>query len=101
MVGADVTEDVEYMQNDMKSYYLSSYMLKPYHLLTQYFEKNRTAHEILFKHICNFGEREDWREGRIVVSYYLDVETTKYRCRILNSTFLKLFYRLYNEGFCC
>ena len=52
-------------------------MPKTSHLLTQ---------EKLFKHMCNFGSRVECREGRIVVSYYLDVDTTKYQCRLLNHT---------------
>ena len=35
--------------------------------------------------MCNFGSREKWREGIIVVSYYLDVKTTKNQCRLLNT----------------
>ena len=58
-------------------------MVKTSHLLTQFFDNNRTAHENLFKHMYNFGE---CREGRIVVSYYLDVDTTKYQCHLLNPT---------------
>ena len=36
--------------------------------------------------MCNFGVRSEYREGIVVVSSYLDVETTKYQCRILNPT---------------
>ena len=61
-------------------------MLKTSKLLTQGFEKNRTAQEKLFKHMCNFGSRADWRKGRSVFSSYLDVETTKDQCRLLNPT---------------
>ena len=84
LVGAGVTEEVGDMQNSFKSSSLSSYILKPPQLLTQVFGNNRTAHEKLFKHMCNFGSREDWRKGRRVVSSYLDVETTKNQCRILD-----------------
>ena len=45
-----------------------------------------TNQEKLLKHMCNFGARSEWREGRRVVSSYLDVETTKYQCRLLNPT---------------
>ena len=76
------------MQKVFKSYFLSSYMLKPYHLLTQGFGNNRTAQDNLFKHMCNFGARSDWREGRRAVSSYLDVGTTKDQCRLLNTTTL-------------
>ena len=36
--------------------------------------------------MCNFGAREDWRKGRIFFSSYLDVETTKDQCRLINPT---------------
>ena len=36
--------------------------------------------------MCNFGSGEDWRKGRSVISYYLDVETTKDQFHILNPT---------------
>ena len=74
------------MKKSVKYSSILSYMLKPSHLLTQGFEKNRTAQEKFFKHMCNFGAREEWREGRIVVSYYLDVDTIKYKWRLLNPT---------------
>ena len=61
-------------------------MLKPSQLLTHGFENNRTAQEKLFKNICNLGSRAEWRKGRSVISSYLDVETTKYQCRLLNPT---------------
>ena len=63
-----------------------SYMFEPSHLLSQVFGKNITAHEKLYKHMCNFGAQAEWREERIVVSSYLDVDTTKYQCRLLNTT---------------
>ena len=62
------------------------YMLKPYNLLTQGFENKRTAQENIFKHMCKFGAREEWWEGIILVSSYLDVETTKYRYYLINPT---------------
>ena len=74
------------MQKDLNSFYLLSYMLKLSKLITQVFQNNRTAQEKLFKHMCNFGSREEWRKGRIVISSYLDVETTKDQCRLLNPT---------------
>ena len=63
-------------------------MLKPSKLLTHGFENNRTSHEKIFKHMCNFGSRAEWRKGRSVINSYLDVETTKYQCRLLNTTTL-------------
>ena len=36
--------------------------------------------------MCDFGSREEWRKGRRVVSSYLDVETTKDQCRLINPT---------------
>ena len=57
LVGADVTEQVLYMQKALKYSSIFSYMLKPSKLLTQGFGNNRTAHEKLLKHMCNFGSR--------------------------------------------
>ena len=74
------------MQKPLKYSFLSSYLPKHSHLLTQGFEKNRTAQEKLFKHMCNFGAREEWRKFRRVVNSYLDVDITKYQCHILNPT---------------
>ena len=59
LLGAGVTEEVADMQKALKSSSISSYMLKPSHLLTQGCGNNRTAHEELFKHMCNFGAQED------------------------------------------
>ena len=61
-------------------------MLKTSQLITQGFGNNMTAQEKLFKHMCNFESRAEWRKGRSVVSSYLDVETTKYQCCLLNPT---------------
>ena len=63
MVGSGVTEEVEDMEKAMKSSSLSSYMLKPSHLLTQRFENNRTVQDKLFKHMCNFGNRNSGVSG--------------------------------------
>ena len=86
LVGAGVTEEVGDMQKALKSSFILSCMLKPSKLLTQGFENNRTAQDKLFKHMRNFGSRAEWRKGRRVVSSYLDVETTKDQCRLLNTT---------------
>ena len=64
-------------------------MFIPSNLLTHGFKKNRMAQEQLFKQLCNFGAQAWWWKERIVVSFYLDVETTKYQCRLLNTTPLK------------
>ena len=74
------------MQKALKSSYLSYYVLKPSHLLTQGFEYNRTAQEKLFKHIFNLRERAEWKEGRRVVSYFIDFDTTKDQFRLLDPT---------------
>ena len=74
------------MQKALKYSSLLSYMLKPSHLLTQSFENSTTAQDKLLKHMCNFGASAKWREGRRVVSSYLDVDTTKDQCRLLNPT---------------
>ena len=84
LVGAGVTENVGDMYKALKSSYILSYMLKPSHLLTQGFGNNMIEQDKLFKHVCNFGSREELRNGRRVVSYYLAVDTTKYQCRLLN-----------------
>ena len=88
LVGADVTEEVGDMKKALKCSSFLSYMLKPSHLLTQYFGENRTAQEKLFKHICNFGARKDCMEGIRVVSSYIDDDTTKDKCCLLNPTTL-------------
>ena len=77
LVGAGVIEEVGDMQKALKYSSLSSYMLKPSHLLTQLFGNNWTAQEDLFKRMCNFGAWSEWREGIRVVGSYLDVDTTK------------------------
>ena len=76
------------MQKALISSSILFYMLKPSHLITWGFENNMMAQEKLFKCMCNFGTIENWREGISVVSPYLDVETTKDQCRLLNPTFL-------------
>ena len=63
MVGSGVTEEVEDMEKAMKSSSLSSYMLKPSHLLTQRFENNRTVQDKLFKHMCDIGNRNSGVRG--------------------------------------
>ena len=77
LVGAGVTEEVGDMHKALKPYFISSYMLRPYHLLTQGFGNNSTTQDDIFKNMCNFGARSEWREGRRVVSSYLDDDTTK------------------------
>ena len=54
LLGAGVTEEVQDIQKALKSSSLLSSKLKPSKLLTQGFERNRTAQEKLFKHMCNF-----------------------------------------------
>ena len=36
--------------------------------------------------MCNFGSQAEKREGRRVVSYYIDSDTTQDQCRLLNPT---------------
>ena len=74
LVGAGVTQEVQDMQKALKSSCILSCILKPSILLTQGFENNRTIQEKLFKQMCNFGSRAEWRMGRSVISSYLDVE---------------------------
>ena len=73
-----VTEDVEEMQRVVKYSSISSYLLKPISLLTQGFNTNNKAQEKLFKHMCNFGARSEWRNERRAVSSYIDVEISNY-----------------------
>ena len=86
LVGVGVTEEVGDIQKALHYSSLLSYMLKPSNLLTHGFGNNMTAQEKLLKHMCNFGSLAKWREGRRFVSSYLDVETTKDQCRLLNPT---------------
>ena len=86
LVGGILTEEVQDMQKALNYSSILSYMLKTSKLLTQGFENNRTAQDKLFKHMCNFESRAEWMKGRSVISSYLDVETTKDQCRLLNST---------------
>ena len=55
LVGAGVTEEVADMQKALKYSFIFPYMLKPSHLLTHGFDNNRTAHNNILKHMCNFG----------------------------------------------
>ena len=77
---------MEDIQKDLKYSSLLSYMFKPPRLLTHGFDNNRTSLEKLLKHMCNFGAQEKWMEGRIFFSSYLDVDTTKDQCHLLNNT---------------
>ena len=87
-VTQSVTEEVEEVQQVLKYSSLSSNMLKPPSLLTQVFDKNKKAQEKLFKHMCNFGARTEWRNGRRAVSSYLDVDISNYQYRMVNTTSL-------------
>ena len=62
------------MQRVVKYSSLSLFILIPTYLLTQGFNKNKKAQENLFNHMCNFGSRSEWRNGRIVVSSYINVD---------------------------
>ena len=86
LVGAGITEEEGDMQKALKSSSISSYILKPSHLLTQGFGENMTSKDKLFENFFNFGERAEWREGIRVFSSYLDVDITKDQYRLLNTT---------------
>ena len=79
----DVTEvekkDVEEVHQDLKYSYLSSYMLKPTSLLTHRFKDNKKAQGNLFHHMCNFGARAVWRNGRTPIRSYIDIDSRKYK----------------------
>ena len=83
------TDQVEEVQPVVKYSSLLSYMLKPTSLLTQVFNKNKKAHENIFKHMCNFGAWAEWRNGRRAVSSYLDVEISNDEYRLFNITRLE------------
>ena len=74
------------MQRVVKYSSLSSYMLKPLYLITHGFNKKKKAQEKLFNHMCNFGSREEWRNGRRSVSFYPDVEISNDQYRLVNPT---------------
>ena len=80
------TEEVEEVQRVVKSYSISSYMLKPTSLLTQGFNKNKKAQQKLFNHMCNFGARKEWRNGRRSARSYLDVDINNDQYRLVNPT---------------
>ena len=54
---------MEKVQRVVKYSSLSFYMLKPPSLLTQGVNMNNKAQEKLFKHMCNFKARVEWRNG--------------------------------------
>ena len=77
---------MEEVQHAFKSPYLFSYTLKPIYLLKQVFNRNNISRYNLFKNMCNFGAHGVWINGRIAVSYYIDVDTSKDQYRLLNTT---------------
>ena len=80
------TEEVEEVQRVFRFSSLSSYMLKPPSLLTQSFNKNKKAHENLFKRMCNFWSRAKWRNGRRSISSYIGVDIINDQYRMVNLT---------------
>ena len=72
------------MQKYVKFSSLSYHTLKPPPLLTHRFKENNNAQEKFFKHMCIYGEREVWINGRISDSSYLDVDTKKYQYHMIN-----------------
>ena len=86
------------MQRVAKFSSLSSYMLKPTSLLTQDFNKNVKSQENLFKHMCNFGARAEWRNGRRAISYYLDVDIRNDKYRQVSPTPLEYIAGYMTEG---
>ena len=79
-------------------FFYFSYMLKRPSLLPKGFIKNKKTQEKLFKHMCNFGAREEWRNGRRDVSSYLDVEISKNQYRLVNSTTLECISGYITKG---
>ena len=80
------TKETEEVHQDVKYSSLSPYTLKPTSLITEVFKDNKKAQEKLSKHVCNFGSRTEWINGRRAVSYYLDAEIRKYQNHLLNPT---------------
>ena len=83
-VTKSITEEVEELQQVVKSSSIFSFMLKPTSFLTQVFNKNKKAQEKLFGHMCNFGSRAEWINGIRAVSSYFDVETSNDQYHLLN-----------------
>ena len=52
------------------------------------FRRNTKAQQKIFKHMCNFAARQEWKSGKREVSVWLDVEVTKDQARLLNPTVL-------------
>ena len=61
LIGAGVTEEVEYIQKALKYSSILSYILKPSCLLTQGFGNNSMEQEKIFKHMYNIGALTYWR----------------------------------------
>ena len=80
------TEEVEEVQQVVNYYSLLSYMLKAPSLLAQGFNNNKKAQEKLFNHMCTFGSREEWINGRRSVSSYIDVEIRNDQYCLINPT---------------
>ena len=80
-----VTKEVEVVQWDVKSAYISSYMLKNHSFLTQVFKENSKAQDNIFKQIFDFGAREEWRRGIIAMSSYISVKNRKHKECMLNT----------------
>ena len=75
----------------MKYSSISPYMLKPTFLLTQGFDDNKKAQKNIFKHMCNFGAREEWMNGRKAISSYPGVETRNDQYYLFNTPHLEFF----------
>ena len=73
------TKEVDAVHQAVKADSIPSHMLKPPYFLTQVFKWNNKASDNIFKHMCEFGARSEWRNGRRATSYYLDIETIKYQ----------------------
>ena len=89
-ISTDVTEVVtkycEEVHQAVKYSYLVSYMLKSCSLLAQIFKYVNKAKENILNHMCNLVSRAYWSNCRRDVSSYLDFESRKYQCRLLNPT---------------
>ena len=77
-VNGVVTKDVEEVQQAVKFSSLSYFMLKSPSLLAQVSRYDKRSQDNLCNRMCNLGDQAMWRNGRIAVSSYIDVETRKY-----------------------
>ena len=77
----------------MNSAYIYSNMFKPSLFLMKASNDKNEAQDNPPKHMCNFGAQEYCRISRVVVSYYIGVETRNYQFQLINTT--QIYHRLH------